>query len=321
MTRATAGPPQDEGNQPELEVLPFRCATSARGRGDPLAGSAAPARRWLLIEHPGPWNEQAVRSRPLDSPAGQSLAAAAAGAGVRILLIRRPSRPRRDAERAWAVVDHAQGATTWGRWAAVDDLLEARGRLTGHVEPCGDQGPLFLVCAHGRRDVCCAVRGRPVARALSARWPQQTWECSHLGGDRFAANILVVPDGTTYGRLAQHDAVPVVEAHLRGEVDTAYLRGSSADPPAAQAAVVDAMRRWGPAGPLDIRPTSVRTTSRDEWTVELSGSATLPPAMTATVTRRRRAAELLTCRAAAASTADEYAVQWSPMVSHPTPGG
>lgn len=316
MTWSTAGPPQQGAGAPGGEKPAFRCATSARGRGDPLAGSAAPARRWLLIEHPGPWNEQAMRSRPLDSAAGQSLAAAASGAGARILLIRRPSRARGDVEKVWAVVDHAQEATTWGRWGAPEDLLEAKEGLAGHIEPRGEQGPLFLVCVHGRRDVCCAVRGRPVARVLAARWPRQTWECSHLGGDRFAANVLVVPDGTTYGRLAEQDAVRVVEAHLRGAVDPSHLRGSSADPPAAQAAVVDALRRWGPAGALDIRPTRVRTTAPDEWLVELSGSASLPPAMTATVTRRRSPAELLTCRAAAPSSADEYAVQWSPVVSH-----
>ncbi len=195
MTWSTAGPPQQGAGAPGGEKPAFRCATSARGRGDPLAGSAAPARRWLLIEHPGPWNEQAMRSRPLDSAAGQSLAAAASGAGARILLIRRPSRARGDVEKVWAVVDHAQEATTWGRWGAPEDLLEAKEGLAGHIEPRGEQGPLFLVCVHGRRDVCCAVRGRPVARVLAARWPRQTWECSHLGGDRFAANVLVVPDG------------------------------------------------------------------------------------------------------------------------------
>jgi len=137
---------------------------------------------------------------------------------------------------AWVVVDREQGAT-WGRWKVVDDLVEARERLVGDIERRGEQRPLLLVCVHGRREVCCAVRGRPVAQALAARWPGQTWECSHLGGDRFAPNVLVVPDGTTYGRLDERQAVRVVDAHLRAEVDTRYLRGSSADPPVTQAAV------------------------------------------------------------------------------------
>lgn len=319
MTAANAGQPQEQPTQPPQEDSVFRCAASSRRRGDPLAGTAAPASRWLLIEHPGPWDETTMRSRPLDSPVGESISAAAVVAGARVLLIRRPARPAPRPETAWVVVDREQGAT-WGRWEVVDDLVEARERLVGDIERRGEQRPLFLVCVHGRRDVCCAVRGRPVAQALAARWPGQTWECSHLGGDRFAPNVLVVPDGTTYGRLDERQAVRVVDAHVRGEVDTRYLRGSSADPPVTQAAVVGALRRWDPAGPGDIRASSVRTFSTDEWLVELAGTASLPDVMRARVTRRPRPPELLTCRAAAASSADEYAVQWLPVVPDPTPG-
>ena len=34
-----------------------------------------------------------------------------------------------------------------------------------------------------------------MAAVLAERWPDLVWECTHVGGDRFAANILVVPDG------------------------------------------------------------------------------------------------------------------------------
>ena len=216
---------------------------------------------------------------------------------------------------AWVVVDREQGAT-WGRWKVVDDLVEARERLVGDIERRGEQRPLFLVCVHGRREVCCAVRGRPVAQALAARWPGQTWECSHLGGDRFAPNVLVVPDGTTYGRLASarrsgwwtHTCVP------RSTPATCEGRAPIHRSPRPQC------RRWGPAGPEDIRASSVRTFSTDEWLVELAGTASLPDVMRARATRRPRPPELLTCRAAAASSADEYAVQWLPVVPDPTPG-
>ena len=56
-------------------------------------------------------------------------------------------------------------------------------------------GPLFGVCTHGRHDACCAERGRPVAAALTASHPDETWEISHMGGDRFAANMVVLPGG------------------------------------------------------------------------------------------------------------------------------
>ena len=53
--------------------------------------------------------------------------------------------------------------------------------------PALEPEPMLLVCTHGVHDTCCAVRGRPVAAALARRWPEATWECSHVGGDRFAA--------------------------------------------------------------------------------------------------------------------------------------
>ena len=70
-----------------------------------------------------------------------------------------------------------------------------------------DLGPILLVCTHGVHDTCCALRGRPVAAALAARWPGQVWECSHVGGDRFAPNVVVLPDGFYYGNLDPETAV------------------------------------------------------------------------------------------------------------------
>src|SRR3546814_4969337 len=55
----------------------------------------------------------------------------------------------------------------------------------------GEPGPehLHLVCTNGRHDPCCADFGRPVVRALRAAGVE-VMESSHVGGDRFAANIV-----------------------------------------------------------------------------------------------------------------------------------
>ena len=50
--------------------------------------------------------------------------------------------------------------------------------------------PLYLVCTHGKRNVCCARLGGPLAQALAARHPGQVWETTHVGGHRFAANLV-----------------------------------------------------------------------------------------------------------------------------------
>jgi hypothetical protein len=302
-----------------------RCSTSARRRGDPLVGTAAPAVRWLLVEHPGGWAPAALDSAGITPDVADRLHRAALAVRGRVVLVRRPvergAGARRGAQRRWGVVD-VDGRQQWGSWSGSDDLLAALTVLVaGQCAPddgpgAPDRGsaeqvdqppgtfpappptPLLLVCTHGRHDVCCAVRGRPVALALAARWPDQTWECTHIGGDRFAANVLVVPDGTVYGSLDAGSAVDVMERHLLGTVDTEHLRGFSAHPPPVQAALAAVLRAHGPAGVTDVRPGEVVTTG-DDWRVEVLGAGVVPARSDVIVQRTRQQAARLTCRAEA----------------------
>ncbi len=68
------------------------CATASRDLFEPLAGTAATARTWLLLEQPGPWGAKALTSSHLDPALGRALEDAAEGTGVRVALIRRPGR-------------------------------------------------------------------------------------------------------------------------------------------------------------------------------------------------------------------------------------
>ena len=105
--------------------------------------------------------------------------------------------------------------------------------------------PLLLVCTHGRHDACCAERGRPLAAALAARWPAYTWECSHLGGDRFAANLLTMPDAHCYGRLTPEQGLDVVADHLGGLLTLHHHRGRCTVPWPEQAAEQALRERFG----------------------------------------------------------------------------
>jgi len=237
---------------------------------------------------------------------------AAAAVGGRVLLIRRPGRRVTGGARAWAVADSTVpgSAPIWGVWDHDRDLLDAvavlRDGLTGSGASV-EADPLLLVCAHGRHDVCCAVRGRPVAAALQDRWFGATWECSHVGGDRFAANLVVLPDGVFYGNLDAASAVDVVEAHLGGETRIEHFRGLSTEPPVAQVAVAAALARSAPAAPRSFSSTSVRRDGADRWSVQLSGTAPLPDLVATVVTSARPPARL-TCAAMRETTAMAYEV-------------
>uniref|UniRef100_UPI00248465B2 sucrase ferredoxin n=1 Tax=Pseudonocardia pini TaxID=2758030 RepID=UPI00248465B2 len=86
------------------------------------------------------------------------------------------------------------------------------------------------------RDLCCAVEGRALAAAVAETGQVDVWECSHLGGHRFAPTALVLPTGYLYGRLDVQSAVAAAKAAGAGEVETGHCRGRMAWPAAGQVA-------------------------------------------------------------------------------------
>lgn len=283
----------------------FLCTAAARGRGDPLAGTVPVTRRWLLIEHPGPWQHDALGGVGLPPDVLTDLVSAIQGHGARALLVRRPGRQTSYPDRAWGVLDQVDGGERWGTWSHAEDLLAAAAALAHPEALPAAPGQTLLVCTHGRHDTCCAIWGRPVAAALAERWPQQTWECSHLGGDRFAASLLVAPDGLYYGHLDPESAVDVVAAHLRGEVDPTYLRGSSAAAPVAQAALVAAHRALGPAPARAFWPVGLEADGEQCWRVRIGTGDGRGP-VDVRVRRSRQAPAQLTCGALGSSSAAVY---------------
>jgi hypothetical protein len=289
----------------------FRCADAARIRTDPLAGSAPPARRWLLLEHPGPWRIDAIAGSGID-PGVLSTLVKKAGPATRILLIRRPGRIDRRAARRW-ILTGLDTATVTGSWQDDQDLLAAADALiSASATPLEPPEPVILVCAHGVHDVCCALRGRPVALELASRWPQHVWECSHIGGDRFAPNVVMLPDGFYYGNLDPASALDTVEAHLAGTVLPDRLRGMARYVPPVQAAAIAAYERYGPLSPSDV---IVRTTEHiglhhGHGSKTIVDLVIVPQQRTVRVQilSVRRPDAQLTCRAARQTPATEYQI-------------
>jgi hypothetical protein len=237
------------------EVLP--CATLSRALDEPLYGTASRVQGWVLLEQPGPWGREAVLESRLDRDLARALDRAARAAHARLLLIRRPGR---GASRPSACfVAHTSRRDRWVEGRRLDDpaeLLEldmarvVAGERPGFGEPVTE--PLYLVCTNGRHDRCCATYGRPLALALAARFGELIWESSHVGGDRFAGNLICLPDGHYFGRVGPDDAERVVGLHRQGMLDLDHYRGRCTDPPTVQAAEWFARRRTGLLGIHDL---------------------------------------------------------------------
>ncbi len=214
----------------------FRCADDSFARDEPLFATASQVARWILVEQSGPFSAEAVPAGRISADVLTRLSRFARRSHARLVLLRRPpgvpsepgirvfyadSRPGQ--ERLDAVLcsdENALGELSLEdpAWTPVNDVL-------------------YLVCTHGKHDPCCAIRGRPIVASLAATLaPGRVWECSHVGGDRFAGNVVALPAGLYLGRVEPEEAPAVVELIDSGRVPVHYLRGRSCLTMPAQAA-------------------------------------------------------------------------------------
>lgn len=221
------------------------CTLASREGAEPLAGTAATARTWLLIEQPGPWGAEALTNSHLDPDLGRALKAATDGTGVRVALIRRPGpyRTRGAMLRRRVFLAHTAPGRSWIRTTTLTDPKSLL-RLNFTAAGAGHHGelwdayigtPLVLVCTNGKRDRCCAVLGRPLAAEL-ANTGTEAWEVTHIGGHRFAPTLVVLPYGYAYGRASAELVRHAVEAAGNGRTLLDHCRGRSTWGRPAQAA-------------------------------------------------------------------------------------
>ncbi|MHB9758298.1 sucrase ferredoxin [Streptomyces sp. BYX5S] len=264
------------------------CTTASRDLQEPLAGTAATARTWLLIEQPGPWGAKALVSSHLDPAVGRALEAAAEGTGVRVALIRRPGRHADGdaARRRQAYAAHTVPGNTWLRGTTVEspedllrlDFASLGAGLHGDFGKPHTGSPLAFVCTNGKRDRCCALLGRPLASELASSGEKGVWEVTHLGGHRFSPTLLVLPYGYAYGRCSAAEVKEILEAVRSDRIVPHGCRGGSAWDRPGQAAELAVRRSTGTydAGVLSVvDTTSVEAPTEAHASTDTSG--VLPP--------------------------------------------
>jgi hypothetical protein len=204
------------------------------------ATAPAGSRAWLLIEHYGLWEERAVQTA-LPAPLAM-LAVGADERGIRVQLIRRPGRRDEGGGRVFA--GWTVGVAPWLVETDGGDLdlaaLAAGERVAG-----APVNRLYLVCAHARRDRCCGRFGAPLARALAAAYPDEVWESTHVGGHKFAANLVLLPHGLYYGPTDLATATRAIGAYQRGEVIAHRYRGRAGQETAVQEAEYATLAKAG----------------------------------------------------------------------------
>lgn len=227
-----------------------RCAEVSAAAGEPLAGTAATVQSWLLVEVRGAWPRDVASAVSDEGPASTAIRRWLEDVpSSRLLFIRKPGRAH--ARKVAFVVRAAETEPEIRRieLGELDDVGAVDLACDGEVVDAS----LLLVCGHGTRDACCALRGSAVYGAFAPYVPpEELWISSHQGGHRFAANVLVLPAGIQLGRVTPEEAGRVVDDLRAGRIPLARYRGTTSYSSRVQAAEVAVREATGLAGWEDV---------------------------------------------------------------------
>jgi hypothetical protein len=230
------------------------CAATSAARAEPMYATSSQVRGWLLVEVRGAWGDDAIHTSALGEHVPTNWKDALKRRHIRAVCIRSHLRAEATDVRLFVCTARRPGKGPAPLWRRDVGSLADVGAVVGNLrvdQPPGVewervQESLILVCTNGRHDQCCANLGRPLVRALrDSPWAGRLWECSHIGGDRFAANVVVLPDSLYFGRVDPESAPDLLGALDDGRIDLVRFRGRTSFSLAEQAVEFFVRRELG----------------------------------------------------------------------------
>jgi hypothetical protein len=265
------------GSLPSVAVRAKKelCADVSGASSEGLAATASRIDRWVLVEYRGLWDRDVLGGSVLSAALKEHLRDQLARLGhSRLLFIKRPERrsykrrmlyfgtSRPGEERFYALeFDHHDDLVDYDFAAALRD---------GGTPGVPVEHPLLVVCTHGKRDRCCAKYGRPLYDGLKKKVdPEWVWQSTHVGGDRFAGNVVLLPQGLFFGRVGEDDLDPILDDYFAGLVNLERYRGRSAYTFPVQAAELAVRKKTGLTGIDDVELLDVASEGEEKWLVSL----------------------------------------------------
>jgi len=240
-----------------------------------LTGTAPRADVWFLLEYTGRWGKQALQESSIPDEVKAYLnAQLKLIPHSRLLLIQKDK-------------GHRAGLSFFAALPAVNPPALYRFHLDGcealltldlvqlvaqhpSFESARSEEPLLVSCTNGLRDRCCALHGMATYQALEAAYPGLLWQSTHHGGHRFAANLLHLPYGISYGRLRPDSAPEVVQMALEGRIAFYSYRGRTIYVEPVQAAEALLRRGLGIEGVTALRLQHSQDLGKGHWRVQFA---------------------------------------------------
>jgi len=203
------------------------CSDATR---EPLPGTAKTGNLILALEYPYAWGRDILDGDALGAELAGQIKRWLKQNRAQLQFIRRPGRAGQQDRGSVAlyIADAAAETPTLERMElpGPEQLMQVDLSTPGHTPGAHRvEHPLLLVCTHGKRDICCAVKGRPLASRLHADYPEIVWESSHTKGHRFAPSMILLPWNYSFGSLDAVSAKNMVATINDGHLPTAGNRG------------------------------------------------------------------------------------------------
>jgi hypothetical protein len=276
----------------------FFCAAESRANDEAIYGTVALIRSWLLLEYPRAWRKNALEDSRMLSPELKT--------HIRRLPVDRALLIRQDYRRAELLrcffVNACEDPPVTSRYTIPD--YDGLRNLQGNGEQVDTL--MFAVCTHGRHDMCCAKFGIPVWCAFRDLAGERAWQCSHVGGDRFAGNVVVFPYGIYYGRVLPEDVPEILRRSDAGKVWLPGYRGRSCFPRAVQVAEYFARLESGRLRIDEFRPLAVERVAVGNTRVTFQARSDRTLHVVEFMTRTDALHQRLTCEATEQSAIAQY---------------
>ena len=249
------------------------CAAVSSANAEPLAATASRIDSWILLEYRAMWDRDVLGGSLLSDGFKDRLREQLHELRPsRLLFLKKPERRSYGRRRVWFGTSKPGAERFFG--LEVDDLDDLRdfdfaAALAGRGTPGVPlDHPLYVVCTHGKRDRCCAKNGRPLYDALRSEVDTDwVWQSTHVGGDRFAGNVVAFPQALYYGRVEPGDAAGLLRSHAEDRIDLELYRGRAAFSFQVQAAEQRVREAEGLLGIDDLALVGCRARGEDAWRV------------------------------------------------------
>jgi len=206
------------------------CSVVSRSVGEPLAGTATRVDVWFLLTFDSEWGAKALAQSGLSQPIRSHLQGAEQRIpNARIQFIKQPGRDAA-ALRLYVVRSVVGQEQSYAfAFSDYDELLglnlEAVARGDAAFDAHRTDERLYLVCVNGRRDKCCAKFGTAMYDEMADAAGESAWQTTHLGGHRFAPNMVFLPHGIQYGHALPGEGAGLAEAYAADQLIVERLRG------------------------------------------------------------------------------------------------